>query len=115
MATYVEGHQIFMTRGDTPTFNVNLFIGETTTQYNPAAGDAVYFRLAQEPLMEQILEKALDDGKWTMDVEDTASLDPGKYLYSLELVTAGGFHDTFVKPDREDGVFEIGAEVEHHE
>ena len=115
MSTIIEGTKIYMTRGDTPTLDIQAIIISTNTAYSMAAGDTMYFRLAQEPLIETtLLEKTVTNGQLTFTPSDTASLDFGTYVYSLELVTAGGYHETFVRPIPTEGVFKIGEELENH-
>ena len=115
MSTVVNGTKIYMTRGDTPTLNVNIIIAATGEAYTPAAGDSVIFRLKRTPNEDTILlQKNVEDGVLAFDVNDTAYLAFGNYRYSLELVTAGGYHETFVEPTGSEGVFVVGEENENH-
>ena len=115
MATFVNGTKIEMTRGDTPIFDISAIIEAVQTEYNPAAGDTIYFRLKKSawdtPLL---LQKTVTNGQLQMTVDDTKSLEFGEYVYSLELVTAGGYHETFVRPRPDEGSFKIGEENENH-
>ena len=115
MSTVINGTKINMTRGDTPTIQVQAIINASGLVYTPAAGDAIYFRLKKTPYQDTVLlEKTVSNGQLTFSVNDTKSLDFGKYFYCLELVTAGGYHETFVEPTETEGVFIIGKELENH-
>ena len=115
MSTTINGTKINMTRADTPTFEVKAIINATGLVYTPAAGDKIYFRLKQTPYTNTILlEKEVTNGELAFTVNDTKSLAFGKYFYCLELVTSGGYHETFVEPTETEGVFIIGKELENH-
>lgn len=115
MSTIIKGTRIYMTRGDTPTIKVTPIITATNTEYVLQAGDKIWFRLAQKPDMEQLLEKEVVSNELEFAVEDTADLAFGTYNYSLELVTNDGYHETFVEPTDVEGVFIIGEEIESHD
>jgi len=115
MSTTINGTKIYMTRGDTPTLDIAIIITATDTEYTPAAGDKVYFRLKKSPRDATILlTKEVTGGQLAFDVDDTAQLAFGNYRYSLELVTAGGYHETFVEPTGQEGQFIVGEENENH-
>lgn len=115
MSTRIDGTRIYMTRGDTPTFEVKAIIASTGTEYTLGAGDKIYFRLKKTPYMDEVIvTKEVVGGELTMDVDDTKSLAFGKYYYCLELVTANGYHETFVEPTEIEGAFTIGKELEDH-
>lgn len=112
-----RGTWVYMTRGDTPTFTPELYIKDSNDQwilFTPAAGSKIIFRLKKDPMVgEVLLEKELVSGELAFAVADTASLPFGDYFYELEYVN-GTYHETFVKPIIEEGVFRIGAENENH-
>ena len=115
MSTVINGTKINMTRGDTPTIQVQAIINSTGQQFTPGAGDNIYFRLKKTPYQDTVLlEKTVSSGQLAFDVNDTKSLDFGKYYYCLELVTSDGYHETFVEPTDTEGVFIIGKELENH-
>ena len=118
MSTVTDrGTWIYMTRGDTPTYIPELYVKNSNGEYvpfTPAAGSKIYFRLKKYPeIGEVLLEKEMVDGELAFDVADTASLEFGDYRYELEYVN-GAYHETFVKPVIEQGVFTIGPENENH-
>lgn len=112
-----RGTWVYVTRGDTPTFTPELYIKNSNDEwipFTPAAGSKIIFRLKKDPMVgEVLLEKELVDGELAFDVADTASLEFGDYRYELEYVL-GAYHETFVKPVIEQGVFTIGLENENH-
>lgn len=112
----ITGQSIYLTRGDSATLEIDLKRQGTSTAYVIQEGDTFYFRVKRNPNSELLIEKefeATGESKiaLTLDPEDTADLFNGTdYRYEVELVTAGGWHDTFIA----DQLFHIGVELEGH-
>lgn len=99
-----DTNKITMTRGDTPTFKVNLTITDpdgNVVPYTPSEGDEIIFI---------IKKRATDDEKWaivnvptdTMELrfkqETTKALDFGDYMYELSINNEGmEYHCTFIQ------------------
>lgn len=106
----IKGNQIFLTRGDTMFIKLSLE-NEDGTDYIPADGDKIYFRLKKYATYPDILiEKQLSDMILELTPADTAHLDFGTYRYEIELVTADGNHYTVIC----DEPFTIEKELENH-
>lgn len=112
MATKIKNPKLFITRGDTPTLDFSTFIGDTDQELSPSAGE-FHFR-AKRSITDTsyAIDKVLVDGRLSFAVEDTVGLAFGNYIYEVELVTASGYHETYITA--EDGQLTIGLEVENH-
>ena len=101
MATTIsaDGTTIRHTRGDTLALPIYLKHADGT-DYAPAEGDAVRFVMRPEGLNPKgtaykypvCLRKSIDTAamELALDPADTAALPFGKYIYDIEVATAGG-------------------------
>jgi hypothetical protein len=108
----VTGNQIFLTRGDTLILTLALSNSDGS-EYVPAEGDSIFFRLKKFATYPNLLiEKEIDTSTMILQLNeaDTAGLAFGDYHYEIEVVTAGGMHDTVIA----DELFTIGKEIENH-
>jgi len=90
---------ITMTRGDTPTFTLNL-TNPDGTEYEPMSGDEIIFVIKKDPqLLEYLaqIEIPTDTMELVFSEQTTRPLDFGKYFYEISLNnSARDFHDTFI-------------------
>lgn len=108
----VTGNQVFLTRGDTLVLTLSLSNADGTP-YVPAEGDTIFFRLKKFATYPNLLiEKQIDISSMILQLDeaDTAGLAFGDYHYEIEVVTAGGMHDTVIA----DELFTIGKEIDNH-
>ena len=109
----IDGLDIHLTRGDTAFIEV-IPTNEDGSPYEMQEGDKIFFRLKRKSTDDTVIcEKEVDVVSMTLqiDPEDTEPCQNGKdYRYEFELVTAAGYHFTFI----EDQLFHIGVELEVH-
>lgn len=94
---------ISITRGDTPSFTVNV-TDAAGAAYVLQEGDMLTFTVKKstkvtDPVLVQKVMGAETGPTFQLTSEDT-SLAYGKYYYDVELRTAGGGTYTVVKPDK---------------
>lgn len=94
----INGQSVSLTRGDSAILDVSAHY-EDGSAYTPAEGDKIYFRVRKKAGLYQVdIEKEVNTSTMQLSLapEDTRGLNFGEYRYELELVTAGGFHSTFI-------------------
>ena len=95
----VDGdNRIYMTRGDSATFDiVPTFENQ---EYTPLASDKIVFTVketykSKEPVIEKVIPN--DTLVLTLHPEDTKNLRaPAKYVYDVYIMSASGAKDTFI-------------------
>jgi hypothetical protein len=103
----VENGNIYITRGDTAAFTLNI------DGYTAAEGDTLTFSVKKNCNDAQaLITKDIDptDKTFTVEHEDTATLDFGDYFYDVQLRREDGTevtYDTVIIPH----TFTVGAEV----
>ena len=92
-------NNITMTRGDTPTFQLNLTKADGTP-YVPASGDVIMFvikKSAEEPEILAQIEIPTDTLILRFYESTTRNLEFGKYVYEISLNNSvEDYHDTFI-------------------
>lgn len=92
-------NNIQMTRGDTPTFNLNLTTA-SGDPYVPASGDEIWFVMKRDANDEEILAQIpIDPSLLVLQFSEstTRDLDFGRYYYEISLNNAyEDYHDTFI-------------------
>ena len=107
---YVDGNDIYLTRGDTMILNVT--ITKDGSSYTPASGDTIRFAMKnryEDSDADVLINKNIDMStmQLTLLPSDTKNLKMGRsYVYDIEFVDASGNVDTFIK-----GNFYLGEEV----
>ena len=107
---YIEcGNKIRLTRGDTARLKVPIINETTGNEYTIANNDTLTMTLKKttkdaEPIFKKVLV-GLDT--FHIEPSDTKSLEFGKYVYDVELLTADGDNYTVIEP----ATFEILTEV----
>ena len=92
-------NNIRLTRGDTPTFLLNLttMSGEP---YVPASGDEIMFVMKRSAEDDEILAQIsipTDTLELRFSEYTTRDLEFGKYVYEISLNNSGeDYHDTFI-------------------
>lgn len=94
--------KITLTRGDTPSFKLNL----TTTNedgdvvpYVPAPTDRIIFALKKAATEQELWASIVipnDTMTLTFTEDTTRALGFGNYVYEISLNTEDGYHDTFI-------------------
>ena len=100
----VENGNIYITRGDTAAFTL------TVDGYTAAEGDTLAFSVKKNCNDAQaVIVKDIDvtEKTFTVEHDDTASLEFGDYWYDVQLHRASGEYDTVIIPHQ----FTVGAEV----
>ena len=97
MASYIDGAEITLTRGD--TFKTNIRIENQDEVYQPHDGDIVRFAMKKKykdenPLLVKILDN--EDLLLELTPEDTKSLNYGDYVYDIEITLSNGEVYTFI-------------------
>ena len=92
MASYIDGTEITLTRGDTfkTVITINNHDGEV---YQPQEGDVVRFAMKkkykdEKPLLVKILDN--EDLLLELTPEDTKSFNYGDYVYDIEITLSNG-------------------------
>lgn len=93
----ITGTSIALTKGD--TFKCEITIYQDGTEYELQQGDVVRFAMKKNYASADVLiTKELPSTLLlTLAPEDTKNLAVGDYVYDIELTTAGGDVDTFIK------------------
>lgn len=92
---------IKMTRGDTPSFKIEVTIQNKNgdaVEYIPKEGDVIIFAVKKNPTDEEyalLKEIPIDTLSLNFLEEDTKSLDFDTYTYEISL-NSGDYHCTFV-------------------
>lgn len=115
MSTKIVGTTIYHTKSDTLQLTVSLT--KDGEPYVCAEGDTCRFAMKKRysdetPLVNKPM--TLDGSTSYLELEpaDTSSLDVGKYVYDIEIVTEDGLVDTVIPPDpTEKALFVLGEEV----
>lgn len=83
----VTENQIFLTKGDSAELEITIMDGDQEYDYS---NDEVKFGVKKNFADKDcIIEKTVDEnGKVSLEPEDTADLDVGTYFYDLKVVTA---------------------------
>lgn len=109
----IRGTTIHLTRADTAFIKITPK-NKDGTDYIIQSGDRLVFRIKQNVNdMRVVCEKDIDPTTCilTLNPEDTVFCRNDKdYRWEAELVTASGYHFTFI----EDAIFHIGVELEVH-
>lgn len=98
-----KNNVITLTRGDTPSFKLNLTTideaGETVP-YEPVEGDSLIFVVKKDAKDNDIwvrIEIPTDTMVLTFEEEHTKGLQFGTYVYEISINNDGtGYHDTFI-------------------
>lgn len=100
--------KITLTRGDNAELAISLF-DEFGNAYELQPGDSLTFSMKKEVTDESLaLEKEITSGNvFNFVPSDTANLPFGKYLYDIQLNTAGGEVYTVIPPSN----FIVGEEI----
>ncbi|MBR1439189.1 MAG: hypothetical protein IJ587_11710 [Synergistaceae bacterium] len=109
----ISENRIYLTRGDSAYITISLK-DNTGADYEPVAGDKIYFRLKEKIFGDKLLlVKEIDTATKRLELtpSDTSRLDFATYHYEIELVTASGDRFTVI----ENGEFVVGIELESHE
>lgn len=98
-----ENRKITLTRGDTPSFKLDLYVNDADgnpTPYTPAADDHIIFALKKKATDNElwaIIEIPKDTMMLTFTDETTRALAFGDYVYEISLNNdTDGYHDTFI-------------------
>lgn len=102
----VTNNVIYLTRGDSATFDVTIWNGGSIYDYsNDTVKMTVKRSLADRNPVIQKTVNAL--GKIVLEPKDTKDLPAGDYYYDLELTKEDGTIDTVIIPT----IFTIGPDV----
>ena len=101
MASYIDGSEITLTRGDTfkTVITINNHDGEV---YQPQDGDVVRFALNKKYKKDNeeppLILKFLDNEDLLLELtpEDTKNLKYGDYVYDIEITLSNGEVYTFI-------------------
>lgn len=98
-----ENNKITVTRGDTPSFQLNLYTTDddgNPTPYTPSQGDEIIFAIkkkATDNAIWAIVEIPTDTMILTFTENTTRALSFGEYVYEISLNNTGdNYHDTFI-------------------
>lgn len=98
MSYNITGTTITLTRGDTFEALVSA-IKRDGTQYIPVEGDSIRFAMKEnydDPRPLLVKDIPIDTMMLTLEPQDTADLNFGKYVYDIQLTKANGKVDTFI-------------------
>ena len=111
----IKGNDLYMTRGDTEYFTVNVFKDGEIYLLN--TGDVIKFTVRTRHDSDiAVIEKTSDDFtssevRFELKPEDTNTLSRGKYVYDIELTKASGEVTTIIPPPDELANLFIGGDV----
>lgn len=92
-------NEITLTRGDTPTFTLNL-TNPDGTPYEPVSGDEIIFVIKKSAQAQEIwaqIEIPTETMELAFEEATTRALDFGKYVYEISLNNdTNDYHDTFI-------------------
>ena len=103
MSYNITGTTITLTRGDTFEALVSA-TKRDGTQYIPVEGDVIRFAMKEnydDPRPLLVKDIPIDTMMLTLEPQDTADLNFGKYVYDIQLTKANGKVDTLVLTDSE--------------
>ena len=98
MSYNITGTTITLTRGDTFEALVSA-TKRDGTQYIPVEGDVIRFAMKEnydDPRPLIVKDIPIDTMMLTLEPQDTADLNFGKYVYDIQLTKANGKVDTFI-------------------
>lgn len=92
-------NEITLTRGDTPTFTLNL-TNPDGTPYEPIEGDQLIFVIKKSAQSQEIwaqIEIPTETMELVFEEATTRALEFGKYFYEISLNNdVNDYHDTFI-------------------
>lgn len=88
----IKGNDMYLTRGDTARFSVNIFNECDDGEYTPSSDDKFTFTVKKDAYSEEILIQKVSTGNPVFKIlpEDTKNLDFATYVYDIELATPSG-------------------------
>lgn len=103
----VNHTDIYMTRGDSETFNVSLFDKELDLPRQLIEGeDTVYFTVktstqTETKIIDKVVTNFNDDGEAIINIDhnDTKDLKYGEYVYDVQVIM-NGLVKTVIKPSK---------------
>ena len=98
-------NKIYLTKGDSTSFKVDVFTKDKTA-YELTSLDVLRLCVRKNANSEALIEKTAVDGVFTLEPADTNSLAVGTYIYDIELKN-GDIVNTIIPIS----FFEIGQEV----
>ena len=104
MLSVDANYNIYLTRGDTGIFTLDLVDDETKEPFTPGSGDKIRFAMSKKygSTREETLilkDISINDLLIKIDPEDTKNLDFGKYKYDVEYTDASGHVSTVLLAD----------------
>lgn len=94
----VKNNDIRMTRGDTAVLDLSISNDDGST-YQITSDDTILFTMKKITADKTVvIQKAVSNGKITINPKETASLDYGNYVYDVELRRTDGFVATIITP-----------------
>lgn len=94
-----SNNNIYLTRGDTGIFTVNLFDCDGNP-YTPEPGDTIRFAMAKKfgASSDVLVNKEFPADTLTLEIQpqDTKSLAFGDYVYDIELTDTSGHVSTVI-------------------
>lgn len=103
-----ENYNIYLTRGDSATFNLTIYEDDGITPYELKEGDTLLFTVRRLFGKGEILiTKVFNTLSFQILPIDTANLTTGKYKYDICIYNGSGWIDTFLN----EKIFELGEEV----
>ena len=94
----INGKYITLTKGDTLMATVMITSADGTI-YTPEDGDSVRFAMKQNYEDSDVLvvrDIPMDTLLLKLEPSDTSALEPGNYVYDIQLTHANGDIDTFI-------------------
>ena len=105
-----EQNGITLTRGDSAILDVTIKDGDGNTY--DYSDDEVKFGVKRSAFdTECVLEKTVEDGKITLEPEDTAELEFGDYLYDIQLTHVDESENTSIFTPIAAARFSVGFNV----
>lgn len=95
----VCNNDIYITRGDSACFELELTNTTTEEPYVLEPGDEIIFSLKHFISDRKCLiqKNIADDLHLILNSSDTSGLDYGNYFYDIQLIKPGGFTETFIE------------------
>ena len=101
----IEGTTIYLTRGDSAEFNINI-IGVDGNPYELQEGDLVEFTVKEDVYSSEVLIHKTGTNV-VIEPSDTSELRYGTYVYDVQVTLSDGTVDTVIPPSE----FSILSEV----